>query len=52
VSIRRRDAGSLKVTALDANGYPIDREPAVVRTSGSLAISLLPDVLYYIIERR
>ena len=43
VKFRRADASSLKVTALDANGYP-------VKQAGTADdIRLLPNVLYYVI---
>jgi len=52
VIIRRPDAGSLKVTALDLNGYPTDRHVPVAVGEDQLSITLLPDVLYYVIEIR
>ncbi len=45
VSLKRPDAASMTVTALDANGYPAG-------DAGSAdAITLQPDTLYYLIER-
>jgi hypothetical protein len=47
VALRRPDAASLKVTALDFEGYARQQLP-----SGADSINLLPDCLYYIIEKR
>ena len=52
VTIARPDAASLKVTALDPNGYPTDRKVQTTVADGRLTITLLPDVLYYVVERR
>ena len=46
VALKRRDAASLKVTALDANGYKRQEVPG-----GAAAIRLLPDCLYYIVTK-
>jgi len=46
VSLTRPDAASLKVTALDANGYPKEKV-----AGGAKAITLKPNVLYYLIEK-
>lgn len=46
VSLKRPDAGALKVTALDANGYPRQ-----VLSGGAARIALLEDAFYYLIER-
>ena len=46
VTIKRRDAASLKVTALDANGYKRQAVPG-----GAAAIRLLPHCLYYLIAK-
>ena len=48
VTLNRPDAGSLKVTALDANGYELKELPS--GKGGALKIELLPDCLYYVIE--
>ncbi|MEZ0324363.1 MAG: hypothetical protein ACAH95_00510 [Fimbriimonas sp.] len=45
VSIKRADAGSLKVTALNFNGYPTQK------LGSAKAMQLRPDVLYYLIEK-
>ena len=45
VSLKRADAATLKVTALDANGYPKQTLPK----GGS--ITLLEDTFYYLIEK-
>jgi len=47
VTIRRPDAGDLRVTALDANGYPLDRIVRCSTSAGRLDITLEPDILYY-----
>ncbi len=44
VELKRSDASSLKVTALDHNGYPVRELPA------EKTISLAPDTLYYLIS--
>jgi len=44
ISLSRPDAARLKVTALDANGVPVETLPAADH------IDLLPDRLYYLIE--
>jgi hypothetical protein len=46
VSFRRPDAGALKVTALDFNGYPVKRVGAAKR------ITLQENTLYYLIEKQ
>ncbi len=46
VSFKRLDAASLKVTALDFNGYPRQQ-----LQGGAAQLALLPDCLYYIIEK-
>jgi len=46
VTIKRPDAASLKVTALDANGYKRQEVPG-----GAAAIRLLPDCLYYVVTK-
>lgn len=51
VSLKRADAASLKVTALDANGYAREAVAAVSKEAGVLRIALLPDVLYYVVEK-
>jgi len=45
VTVSRPDAGKLKVTPLDANGYPAGK----ASTGGK--ITLQPTVMYYLIER-
>jgi hypothetical protein len=45
VTLNRPDAGKLKVTPLDANGYPTGK----ASTGGK--ITLQPTVMYYLIER-
>ncbi len=41
------------ITALSANGYPLDREVSVRANAGpGTVINLEPDVLYYLIERK
>jgi hypothetical protein len=45
VSLKRANAATLKITALDANGYPRQTLPASTKP-----IRLLPDCLHYIIE--
>ncbi|MGV3613729.1 MAG: hypothetical protein ACO1SV_00220 [Fimbriimonas sp.] len=45
VSLKRSDAGALKVTALDANGYPRQK------LGGAAKIDLLEDAMYYLIEK-
>jgi len=52
VTLRRPDAARLTVTALDGNGYPMKRKVAVEAVGDGLTITLEPDVLYYVIERR
>lgn len=47
VSLTRPDAASLKVTVLDANGYPAGKPG----TGGAKSLALKPDVLYYLIEK-
>jgi hypothetical protein len=47
VTLRRPDADTLKVRAVDVNGYSIRQLPA--GEDGLLTVSLLPDCLYYII---
>jgi hypothetical protein len=47
VGLRRADAGQLKVTPLDFNGYPVADAAATDATS----IRLLPTTLYYLISR-
>ena len=49
VSLKRADAGKLKVTALDPNGHTIKELPA--GSGDSLKIELLPDCLYYAIQK-
>ena len=44
LSIKRPDAGSLKVLALDHRGYPLEEVGRGNR------LELLEDVLYYIVE--
>ena len=46
VTLKRPDAASLKVTALDANGYKRQEVPG-----GAAAIRLLPDCLYYVVTK-
>ncbi len=46
VSFKRADAASLKVTALDFNGYARQQ-----LQGGAAHLALLPDCLYYIIEK-
>ncbi len=50
VLIRRPDVGRLSVTALDPNGYPLDRRVRARLSGEGLAIELLPDVLYYVVQ--
>ena len=45
ISLTRKDAARLKVTALDFNGY------RVKRVGAARSITLLDDALYYLIER-
>ncbi|GAB4460714.1 MAG: hypothetical protein OHK0029_25040 [Armatimonadaceae bacterium] len=45
VSLRRPDASSLRVTALDLNGYPTDK------MGNAQSINLRPNTLYYLIEK-
>jgi hypothetical protein len=45
VRLMRPDAANLKVTALNFNGYP--KKPL----GGAAAVQLLPDTMYYLIER-
>jgi hypothetical protein len=52
VTIVRPDATQLKVTALDPNGYPTDRKVETTAADGRLTVTLLPDVLYYVVEGR
>jgi hypothetical protein len=48
VTLSRPDAGKLRVTPLDFNGYPLkDAKPA----AGAAKIELQPAVMYYLIER-
>ena len=49
VSLKRTDATSLKVTALDFNGRPVDVGGA--QTKSAKEIRLLPTTLYYLIEK-
>ena len=44
LTLLRKDAGELKVTALDLNGYPLQS------MTGAAPITLAAGVLYYIIE--
>jgi hypothetical protein len=46
VSLKRPDASSMKVTALDANGYPRQK-----LSGGASKIELLEDAFYYVIEK-
>jgi len=46
VTLKRADAGELKVTALDANGYALRDLPG-----GAAPLTLLPDCMYYIITQ-
>jgi hypothetical protein len=52
VEVKRQDARSLTVQALDANGYPMDRPVSVDAGDESLVLQLEPDVLYYVIQAR
>ena len=52
MTVNRADAAELSVTALDLNGYATDRKAPVAVGGGSLSITLLPDVLYYVVERQ
>ena len=47
VSLTRPDAATLRVKALDANGY----EDKGCRCAGGKDIELLPTTLYYVIEK-
>ena len=49
VTLKRTDAGRLKVMALDVNGHRVKDLPAGV--GDTLRIDLLPDCLYYVIQR-
>ena len=46
VTLKRPDAGALKVTALDPNGYAIRDVPG-----GAAPLTLLPDCIYYIVAK-
>ncbi len=46
VSFLRADAGKLRVTPLDLNGYP----RKVTGSTNALALALRPDVMYYLVE--
>ncbi|MGD2176162.1 MAG: hypothetical protein PVJ27_12215, partial [Candidatus Brocadiaceae bacterium] len=50
VILKRSDAEGLRVTALDPNGYPMEREVEVRAEEGRLHVTLEPDVIYYVIE--
>lgn len=45
ISLTRPDAGALKVTSLDGNGYP------VAKLGRATKLTLRPDTLYYLIEK-
>jgi len=49
VSLRRPDARTLKVLALDVNGYRRDEIPGAA--DGAVTINLLGDCLYYVIQK-
>jgi len=53
VGIKGSNASGITVTALDQDGYPLDRRVAVSSAGAGMGIrvELEPDVLYYIIER-
>jgi hypothetical protein len=46
ILLKRADVGELRVTALDFDGYPVRQAASVAE-----GIPLLPDVLYYVIEK-
>jgi hypothetical protein len=48
VTLRRSDADSLKVTALDAGGYPLRELPS--GAAGEVRVDFLPDCFYYVIQ--
>ena len=50
ITLKRSDAARLKVTALDFNGYPRQELPG--GRGKSVHIDLLPDCLYYIIDKK
>jgi len=52
VTIARPDAAQLTVTALDVNGYPTNRPVETKVADGRLSVTLVPDVLYYVVEAR
>jgi hypothetical protein len=52
VALKRPDSRRLRVKALDANGYPLKRRLAVKAFEESVELTLEPDVLYYLFERR
>ncbi len=49
VTLQRPDAARLTVTALDANGYP--QQALDAGRDGQVRVELLPECLYYLIER-
>jgi hypothetical protein len=51
VTIRRPDAATLQVRALDANGYEVGAVKATV-APGAMAFRLASDVLYYVVTKR
>jgi hypothetical protein len=50
VTVSRPDAANLRVTPLDPNGVPLQREVKTRVEPGQLVVTLEPDILYYVVE--